>query len=59
MIYRRKQVPAPSRAQTARGFLHETVARLLTDVHAPVDELVHGCADDFISDLVVVSHQRL
>lgn len=35
------------------GLLYQVVGRMLASLHAGFDDLLHGCTDDFLGDLVV------
>ena len=41
-----------------KSLLHEVVVRILALLHAGL-ELLHGCQDDFVGDVVVLADQFL
>ena len=45
--------------RAGESLLHEVVVRILALLDAGVYELLHGCTDDFVGDLVVLADQFL
>ena len=43
--------------RAGESLLHDVVVRMLAVLLAGVDELLHGCTDDFVSHLVVLADQ--
>ena len=46
--------PVLSRSERARAFLHDVVSR-----SAGFEEILHGCRDDLVGDIVVLADQFL